>query len=140
MTQRRKRFCILTAVIVLGLIAIQSTAFVRPLREISVSVDGTPGQSVVASFDVDGKRHEEKRELPTTFKYEARKVTFTVIPENSPSEDYLNVKAHLDDKHILFCRDRNGVQGNVTAPSLLGLGGNNTGIGGMRPDEIASLP
>jgi len=126
-------------VIILGLIAIQSTMFVGPHREINIEVDGSPGQPVVASFDVDGKRHKESRALPTDFSFEASNISFAVIPERDPSESHVTVKAYLGGKHILSCRDSNGVKRNVTASSLLGLGSNNTGIGGIRPEEIASL-
>ena len=140
MTRRRKRFLIVAVIIFFGLIAIQSTMFVRPRREIRIEVVGTPGQSIAASFEVDGKRHEESRQLPTNFSFQARDISFTVVPEKSPHESNLTVKVYIGDKHILSCRDNNGVNGNVTVPSVLGLGSNNTGIGGSRPDEIAILP
>ena len=58
MTRRLKLSFVAAAVIVLILIAIQLTMFVRPRREIRIEVDGTPGNSVIASFDVDGMRHK----------------------------------------------------------------------------------
>lgn len=140
MSRRRKRFLIVVAVILLGLIAIQSTMFVRPRREIRIDVDGAPGQSVVASFVVDGKRHKESKELPANFTFQARDVSFTLIPDKNQRESYLLVKAYRDDRNILSCRDENGVKGRVMVSSLLGLGSTNNGIGGMLPDEVARLP
>ena len=65
MTRRRKRLLIAAVIIFLGFIAIQSTVFVRPPREIKIELVGMPGQSIGASFEIDGKRHEESRQLPT---------------------------------------------------------------------------
>ena len=77
MIRHRKRFFIVAAIVVLGLIVIQSTMLVGPRRQITIAVAGTPGQSVVALFDVDGKRHDESKQLPTTFSFRARHVLFT---------------------------------------------------------------
>ena len=140
MTRRRKRFFVMAVVVVLGLIVIQSTMFVRPRRQITIEVFGTPGQSVVASFDVDGKRHDESKQLPTTFSFRARHVSFTFVAVENSDRSNLAVKAYVGEKHIMSCRDNNGIKGNVTGASLLGLGSNNNGIGGMRPDEFARLP
>ena len=140
MGRHRKRFLIVAVAIFLGLIAIQLTMFVRPRREITIEVGGTPGHSVVASFDVDGTRHEESKELPTNFSFQARRVSFSVIPEKNPSESILAVKAYIGDKLIMSCRSHKGVKGIITAPSLLGLGSTTNGIGVISPDEIAGLP
>ncbi|MCH7686315.1 MAG: hypothetical protein IH899_06500 [Planctomycetes bacterium] len=126
--------------IFLGLIAIQSTMFVRPRRQLTIEVGRTLGPSVVASLDVDGTRHEESIKLPTTFSFHARHVSFSVVPEKNPRESNLAVKAYIGDKHIMSCRSHKGVKGIITAPSLLGLGSNTNGIGGTSPDEIAQLP
>ncbi len=140
MGHRSKRFLIVAVAVILGLIAIQATQFVRPRREITIEVGGTPGQSVVASFDIDGTRHEEFRKLPTNFSFQASHISFSVVPEKNPHESNLVVKAYVGDKHILSCRHNKGVKGNITVPSLLGLGSNTNGIGGTSPDEIARLP
>lgn len=135
MTCRRKRFCMVSAVVLLTLIAIQTTTFVRPPRKITIGVDGTPGQSVVASFDVDGTRHKESKELPANFTFHARDVSFVVISDSDPSDSHMTVNAYRDDDLILTCRDKNGVRGKVMVSSLLGLGSTNNGIGGLRPDH-----
>ena len=54
MGRRRKRFLIVAVVIVLALLAIQATQFVRLRRDITIDVGGTPGHSIIASIDVDG--------------------------------------------------------------------------------------
>ncbi|MCH7689069.1 MAG: hypothetical protein IH899_20740 [Planctomycetes bacterium] len=126
--------------IVLALIAIQATQFVRPRRDITIDVGGTPGHSIIASIDVDGKRHEESRTLPTKFSFQARYVSFSVIPKTPPSQSNLAVKAYIDEKHVMSCRHNKVVKGNITVPSLLGLGSTTNGIGGTSRDEIASRP
>lgn len=140
MALRRKRLLIVSSVILLGLIAIQSTMFVRPSRKITIQVDGAPGQSVVASFEVDGKWHKELQALPANFTFQARDVSFAVIPDGDSNDDYLVVNAYRDDEIILTCRGKNGVKGKVMVSSLLGLGSTNNGIGGMRPDEVVRIP
>ncbi len=140
MRRRRKRFLIVAVAIVLALIAIQATQFVRPRRDITIDVDGTPGHSIIASIDVDGKRHEESRKLPTKFSFQASHVSFSVIPKENPSESNLAVKAYIDEEHVMSCRHNKGVKGVITIPSLLGLGSATNGIGGTSRDEFASLP
>ena len=85
MTRRRKRILLVTAAIVVGLVAIQATQFIRPSREITIAVLGTPGHSIEASFSVDGERHDETRQLPTKFSFQARDVSFSIIPAANPA-------------------------------------------------------
>jgi hypothetical protein len=139
MGRRRKRILISAAAAVVGLLALQLTAFIRYPREVKIAFEGTPGQSVIASIDVDGTSREESLTLPAEFSFKACDVSFFAIPKQTPSKDHLIVRIYLDEKHILACRDNRGVRGKVSVPSILGLGSRNYGIGGLSSEEVASL-
>ena len=97
MTKRAYLFiavALLIAVSALGVILFM----IAPPVSVTIETYGTPGRTIVATFEVDGVVSSETRDLPATFEFRAKNLTYSIEQSGGDNMEQITVNVYVDGK------------------------------------------
>lgn len=110
-----------------------------PKGTITVEIEGKPGLTLVGSAVVDGEERPIRNTLPAKLTYEARALTFRIVPmERDLLDISLDVKIKVNGETAASSGGY-GLKGEVFRPALLPSWRLNAFVSPMNKAEIAGL-
>lgn len=136
MATRRKSILLLSSVVIaILLVALTVAHFIRPARSITIKLDGSPGQSIAATFGVDGRTTNETLTTPSTRSFRASRFSYSLAREQQPGKPDLSLEVFVDDIPQGDWRTDSpgqGIDGWIRTPSLFHLVGGEYAMGATK--------
>ena len=88
-----------------------SLFMIAPPVNVTIDTYGTPGRTIVATFEVDGVVSSETRDLPATFEFRAKNLTYSIEQSGGDNMEQITVNVYVAGKKRTSATDYAIVRG-----------------------------